>query len=125
MKPSTKENLQIAAIALGSVPIAFGLIILLDWLGLDGLKWFGAVLWTAAIFGIPVSVHPEDFRKVRCRLVFSAALAIHLAVLTVYLRGVSNFPNRFFFYFSLPELAVILTALYFLGGAGRGHSRGR
>lgn len=123
MKKSTKENLQVTALALGSVPVAVGFIGLLAWLGLDEMKWFGVVLWTTMIFGVPVYLHPEDFKRIRCLVVFFVALAVHLAVLTACLRGVSGFPNTFFLFFSVPEIGIVATLLYFLGGAGHGRRR--
>jgi hypothetical protein len=126
VKRATKDNLQIAALALGSIPVVLGFIGLLYWLGLDGLKWFGALAYTGLIFGVLAGVHPEEFKKPRWVMVYFAALAVHLTVLTIYLRGVSNFPGAFFFlFFWFPEIGMIAIALWYFGGGGAGRGRHR
>ena len=116
MKQSTKENLVITALGLGSaiVVVAGGTLFAIyvaDW-----QKWTSAVFWTAFIFGFEVYWFGRGILKLRCMGVFSALLAIHITLLSCYLGTVDSFPDIFFLVFSPFEITVVAVAIMLVGG---------
>jgi hypothetical protein len=79
-------------------------------------KWFGLVLWTALMFGLLGWQYGRRLRKAKALALFLAMLALHVSVLTLYLRSADRFPNLFFLFFAPFEGGIVAFVLSVLGG---------
>ncbi len=116
MNQSTKENLFITALGVGSaiVVVAGGTLFAIyvaDW-----QKWFGLVWWTAFTFGFVVFWFGRGLMKPWCLAAFATLLVIHVAVLLRYLGTTDSFPDIFFLFFSPFEAALVGMVLMLVGG---------
>jgi hypothetical protein len=116
MNQSTKENLVITALGIGSaiVVVAGGTLFAIyvaDW-----QKWFRAVCWTTFIFGFAIYWFGRDLLKPRCLAMFAALLLVHVTLLWRYLGTADRFPDIFFLVFSPFEITLVAVALMLVGG---------
>lgn len=124
IKEATQDNLKIAALALGSIPVVFGLIALMDWAGLNGMKWFNVMWWTGGIFVVVAVWYGGGLRRGGPLCVFLAALALHTSILIMYLRSGHPIPSVFFLFFSPFEATAIGMVLMLVGGPPERRTRG-
>jgi len=116
MKQSTKENLSITALGIGSAVLFVAAGTALAIYVSDWQKWYGLVFWTAFTFGFAAYWYGRGLWKPRCLAVFSALLVIHVTVLLRYLGTADGFPDIFFLFFSPLEATLVAVALMLVGG---------
>jgi hypothetical protein len=117
MRISTKENLIILAMAWASVLGLFGLLLTLDWAGLDWRKWGAFVFFTLVLFGYLLNKYGRDIRRLRCFLTLLGLFIVHVAVFAAVLRSVPRFSD-FYYLFTMPlEAGVAGFVLVAIGGA--------
>lgn len=116
MKASTKENLTITALGIGSAVALFGVMFAAATYLPDWQKWTGIAWWTAFVFGFLAYGFREYLKAPRCLAVFLLALAIHLTLLIHFFPENASRVDLFYLFFTVPEMAVIIAMLFFLGG---------
>lgn len=122
MKKTTKENLKIAAWALGSIPVLFGIVLLVQWAGVE--KWFDLAWWTGAVFGFAAARYGKGLKRIGPICVFVGALLLHLALTIAYLRSGRPFPSLLLgIVVATLEATAVITLLRLVGGPPSRHVR--
>ena len=117
MKTSTKENLSIVALGVGSAVVLSALGIAAAVYNISDFdKWFGVAWWTLFIFGFLAFGLWDYLKAPRCLAVFLLALAIHLTLLIHFFPENAVRVGWFYLFFAVPEAAAIAAMLFFLGG---------
>lgn len=124
MREATKENLKVTGLALGSIPLLFALVALVEWAGLEEL--FDLAWWTAALFVFVGVWYGKGLKRAGPLCTFVGAILLHLAIAVVYLRSGHAFPSLFFRIFTGPfEGAAVGALLMLVGGPPRRGRRDR
>jgi len=116
MNPSTKDNLVILGLGVGSAILFIAGGALLAISVADWQKWFSFVCWTAFTFGFPAYWYARGLKKPQCLAVFIALLVVHVMILLRCLAGTDRFPDVLFLFVSPIEATLVGMALMLVGG---------